>query len=91
MKHGNWTIEIDPRALKVLRKLPHHIARDILLFVSRIVLVEDNLGIMGKPLSGDLVGFWRHRYGDYRFIAQINDKKLRLLIVASAHRREFYR
>jgi mRNA interferase RelE/StbE len=91
VNHGSWTIEIDPRALKALRKLPENVAKDILIFVSKRILSEDNPRLLGKPLSGELKGYWRYRYSDYRIIAEINDKKFRLLIIAVAHRREVYR
>jgi mRNA interferase RelE/StbE len=44
----------------------------------------------GKALSGNRAGFWRWRFGDYRVIAQLEDRKLVIVVVAVGHRREVY-
>ena len=44
----------------------------------------------GKPLSANRVGQWRYRIGDYRIIADIQDGKLVILVIAVGHRREIY-
>ena len=42
----------------------------------------------GKPLSANRAGQWRYRVGDYRIIADIQDFKLVILVIAVGHRRE---
>ena len=44
----------------------------------------------GKPLSANRAGQWRYRVGDYRIIADIQDGKLVILVIAVGHRREIY-
>lgn len=44
----------------------------------------------GKPLSANRAGQWRYRIGDYRIIADIQDGKLVILVIAVGHRREIY-
>ena len=46
--------------------------------------------IHGKPLSANRAGQWRYRVGDYRIIADIQDAKLVILVIAIGHRRDVY-
>jgi len=88
---GPWRIEIDPRALKDLRKLSRPLARDILRFIDERLLASGDPKPLGKPLRGDLKGFWRYRFGDFRIIARIDDGAFVILVIAVGHRREIYR
>ena len=36
---------------------------------------------LGKPLTGDLTGFWRYRLGDYRILAKIEDEHFVILVI----------
>jgi len=46
---------------------------------------------IGSPLRGNRHhNLWRYRVGDYRIIAEINDRDIRILIVRIAHRRRVY-
>jgi mRNA-degrading endonuclease RelE of RelBE toxin-antitoxin system len=45
----------------------------------------------GKPLKGNLIGFWRYQVGDYRLIADIQDNIFTILVMKVGHRREIYR
>lgn len=46
---------------------------------------------MGKALTGPLGSFWRYRVGEYRVICDIQDGRLRVLVVQIGNRREVYR
>jgi len=47
---------------------------------------------MGKALQGaSFDNLWRYRVGDYRLIAQIEDKDITILIVRIGHRKDVYR
>lgn len=50
----------------------------------------ENPRLHGKGLTADKVGQWRYRIGDYRLIAEIEDKEITILIVNIGHRREIY-
>ncbi|MGL4636773.1 MAG: type II toxin-antitoxin system RelE family toxin [Beijerinckiaceae bacterium] len=91
MTQSVWTVEIDPRALKELRKLPADSAREILRYIDERILKESNPRLHGKPLTGDLKGYWRYRVGIYRIIAEIKDNQFKVFVLAVAHRREVYR
>ena len=86
-----WTIEFVPAAAKELKKLDRaEAARIITTLESRIATLDDPRRL-GEALAGDLAGLWRWRIGDYRVIARIEDRKLLILVVRVAHRREVYR
>jgi mRNA interferase RelE/StbE len=87
-----WTIEYTDTARKQLRKLDKQIARRILDFMDERISGERNPRDTGKALTGNLLGaFWRYRIGDFRIICDIQDAKLRVLVVQIGNRREVYR
>lgn len=45
----------------------------------------------GKPLKGNLKDYWRYRVGNYRIIAEIDDAKIRIVIIEIGHRRKIYK
>lgn len=45
----------------------------------------------GKALKGNLKDYWRYRVGEYRIIADIQDKNITIVIVNVGHRREVYK
>jgi mRNA interferase RelE/StbE len=51
-----WRIEIDPRALKDLRKIDRARAQEILTYIDRRILAQGDPRKLGKPLRGDLKG-----------------------------------
>ncbi len=54
-------------------------------------LLDDPRSI-GEALKGaSLGGFWKYRVADYRIIADIEDERIRILIVRIGNRREVYR
>ena len=87
-----WTVELDPAAERELDKLDPQIARRILKFLHGRVTLLDNPRSIGEALKGSKLGdLWKYRVGDYRLIADIQDGKLRILIVRIGNRREVYR
>ena len=86
-----WSIELDKAAEKELSSLDHSIASRLIRFLDRLGELEDPRGV-GEALSGSkLEDYWKHRVGDYRQIADIQDKRVRILIVRLGNRREVYR
>jgi mRNA interferase RelE/StbE len=43
-----------------------------------------------KRLSGEFVGLFRYRIGDWRVVYRIDDQGKRVLVLSIAHRREVY-
>ncbi len=87
-----WRIEYDAGAKKDLSRLDRQIAQRILEFLGgRVAKLEDPRSI-GEALKGSVLGdFWKYRVGDYRIIAEIQDKSLRIYVIEIGNRKEVYR
>ncbi len=87
----NFSVELEPKAIKDLRRLGSVERKRVLRYLYDRVVKLDNPRQLGSPLSGNLSGLWRYRVGDVRIIAQIDDGKLLVLVVAIGTRSEIYR
>ncbi len=83
-----WTVNFEPRALAELRKLDRSAQKRIVNFLQERV---GNPRDFGRPLTGEKVGLWRYRIGDYRLVCRIEDDRLIVLVLRVAHRKEVYR
>jgi len=82
-----YSIELLPSAAKALAKLD----RPIQLRIARRL---DRLAVEPRADAAKLRGasdIWRVRIGDYRVIYQIEDGRLRVLVIRIGHRRDIYR
>lgn len=87
-----WLIEFEAEAEKELKKLDKQTARRILKFLREPVAVLDDPRSIGAALTGSTLGnYWKYRVGDYRIIADIQDRKLCVQVVRLGNRREIYR
>lgn len=87
-----WRINIDAVAKKDLARLDQQVARRITTFLRERVATLDDPRSIGDALKGSSLGeFWKYRVGDYRIIARIEDRVLRILVVKIGNRREVYR
>jgi mRNA interferase RelE/StbE len=87
-----WRIEYDAGAEKDLSKLDRQIARRIVRFLGQRVAKLDDPRSIGAALRGSKLGeFWKYRVGDYRIIAEIQDKVLRIYVLEIGDRKEVYR
>ena len=84
-----WTIEYDAEARKQLRRLDKYQAARILKGLEQIAALEHPKQ-RGKAMVGNMAGYWRYRFGDYRVIARIEDGRLVIVVVTVGHRREVY-
>jgi mRNA interferase RelE/StbE len=87
-----WSIKFDREAERDLDRLDPQVARRISRFLfERVAHLEDPRSI-GDALKGtELDDLWKYRVGDYRVIASIEDKLVRILVVRIGNRREVYR
>jgi mRNA interferase RelE/StbE len=47
---------------------------------------------LGEALQGDNLGdYWKYRIGNYRVIAEIQDRQVRVLVIRVGHRSKVYR
>jgi mRNA interferase RelE/StbE len=87
-----WEIELSDLARKNLSKLDPQTAKRILSFLENRLAKLDDPRSLGEALQGAKLGdFWKYRVGDYRIIADLQDMRLRIVVVAIGNRREVYR
>lgn len=86
-----WDIDYANSALEQLRKLDRAVARRILDYMDERIADQDDPRNSGKALTGPLGGLWRYRVGDYRVICEIQDARLRILVIRLGNRRDIYR
>ena len=84
-------VEYKPNVVKSLKKLNKFTARLIVAWIEKNLLNTANPRLHGKCLSANLSGSWRYRVGDYRIIANINDKTKIILVLAIDHRSAIYK
>lgn len=75
---------------KTLEKMDKYTKRILFEWIDKNLEGCSDPRIHGKALSANRVGQWRYRVGDYRIIADIQDNKLVILVIAVGHRREIY-
>lgn len=85
-----YTVEFTERAVKDLKKLDRHTAALILGWVRKNLENCENPRQHGKGLTANRSGQWRYRVGDYRMLCEIEDDKIRILVLNVGHRREIY-
>lgn len=85
-----WRIEWDDRARKELRKLDSSIQKEILHYLRTRIDGGKDPRVFGKSLSGNKIGLWRYRIGNYRLICKIEDNRFIVLIIGIGHRKEIY-
>ena len=73
---------------KDLRKLPQH-AR--IAIIEKILLLENNPFPEGHTKLRGSNNLYRIRYTDYRLVYQVQNKKLVIMVIKVAHRKEVYR
>lgn len=85
---STYQVEVAPAAVRQLRKLDHPARRRIQAAIE--LLASDPRPPGAKKLVGG-EGEWRVRTGDYRIVYEIQDRVLRVLVLAVAHRSDVYR
>ena len=85
-----WRVEFIAEAARELHKLGRQAERLILHYLRQRIATSDDPRRFGRPLTGDLKGFWRYRVGDYRIVASIESDRMVVLVVTVGHRREVY-
>lgn len=88
----SWDIELSESARRQLRDLDNAVQKRILTFLQTRLAPLGNPRSIGEALKGERFGeFWKYRVGDYRIVAKIEDRLLKVLVVTIGHRREVYR
>ena len=79
-------VEYTDDAIKQLRKIDRLTRTMVLNWISKHLEGTDNPLVSGKALTGDKIGLWRYRVGDYRLVTTIDKGKLVILLVEIGHR-----
>ena len=85
-----YKVEFSKKALKELKKADKMESFLIISWIRKNLEGCSNPRLHGKSLKGNMSDLWRYRIGDYRLIAEINDDKVTILIVKTAHRKDIY-
>lgn len=73
------------------RKLDRSVQKTIDKWILVHLINTDDPRVSGKPLVGDLKGYWRYRIGSYRLLVKIVDDELIIIAVDIDHRSVVYR
>ena len=87
-----WEIEFSESGFKNLSSLDKPVATRIRKFLLERLAELDDPRSIGEALRGSALGvYWKYRVGDYRVIATIEDRAVRILVVRIGNRKEVYR
>ena len=87
-----WIIEISKQAERDLGRFDHQTSQRVIKFLMTRVAGLENPRAIGEALQGAELGkYWKYRVGDYRIIADIQDKHITIIVVRIGNRREIYR
>ena len=89
-KASQYKVEFAKGALKELKKLDKYTLGLIVGWIRKNLEGCENPRLHGKALTGDKKDLWRYRVGDYRILAEIDDGKITILVLAVGHRRDIY-
>lgn len=85
-----YHIVFSHRAVKQLKKLDKYMASLITGWLRKNIEGCSDPRQHGKGLTANRSGQWRYRIGDYRIIAEIQDDKVIVLVLAIGHRSDIY-
>ena len=86
-----YKVEILGPAEKVLGKLDKLTRERAIRFLKdELPKLEDPRSI-GEALSGKLSEYWKYRRGSLRFVCQIKDEKIVILVLKIGDRKEVYK
>lgn len=87
-----WAVELDPDAVKDLKKLDKQVQVRILEFLRSRLSILENPSAIGEPLAGAKLGsYWKCRLGDWRIICDIQDQRIIVRVLRVGNRREICR
>ena len=82
----SYRVEIKPKAIKQLEKLPKELTERIL---RKIVFMSDTPQSFMKKLESQNI--WSLRIGDYRVLIDLYEKERKLDVIQVAHRKNVYK
>lgn len=86
-----WTIEYTDTARTQLKKLDRNMASRVMDFMDERVAPTDDPRRTGLALTGPMGGLWRYRIGRCRVICDLQDDRVRVLVLRVGRRDKVYR
>ncbi len=84
-----WKVRFGKAADKQFTKLDPQTRQEILNYAGRLEKADDPTQF-GKPLMGELAGYWRYRVGKYRLICELQKKILIIEVIRIGKRDSVY-
>lgn len=85
-----YSLRYSEKVRKQLRKLDKQTQALVMGWIEKNLVGTTNPRLYGKPLTANRSGQWRYRIGDYRLLAEIQDDKVIILLLAVGHRKNIY-
>lgn len=85
-----YRVEFTEGAKRDLKKLDRQTAAMLTGWIRKNLEGCDNPRRHGKALTANRKGQWRYRVGSYRMLADIQDDRVVILLLAAGHRKEIY-
>lgn len=85
-----YKVAYTEKAIKAIKKLDPSVQKMLKAWIERNLVETENPKAKGKGLTAYKSGFWRYRVGDYRIVADIQDKIVMIVVVAIGHRSDVY-
>ncbi len=86
-----YSVVLSKNAEKKIDKLYAPVRERIKRWIEKNLEGCENPHRLGKPLEGELAGFWRYRVGDYRIVAEIQDDKIIIFVINVDKRNDIYK
>jgi len=86
---GYYKIEFTKNARKNLKLLDNSVRLEVIKYIAKLEKVESPRSF-GRKLKYSSVGNWRYKVSNYRIVAEIQDDKLVILMIAIGHRSIIY-
>ena len=85
-----YKVVYEKRAIKSLSKIDKGQQALIISWIEKNLVDTEDPKKHGKSLKGNLKEYWRYRIGNYRVLADIDDKYIKIIIFSIGHRKEVY-
>jgi mRNA interferase RelE/StbE len=82
-----WSVEIERRCLRELKKLDRLVLRHALEVIDNVIAVNP---YAGKALSGRYRGLYSYRFSSYRIVYELRKQRLVIVILRVSHRKDVY-
>ena len=87
----SYSVRYTKQAIQSLKKLDRSVLILIKVWIDKHFVDTDDPRRHGTGLTSTHSGQWRYRVGNYRILAEIEDKELIILVIEVGHRSSVYK